>query len=181
MYSFKYGDMVANICRRSKSQTTYQSGAEIGYDISLQIGEYHHIETIGAGNQFHTEIIYDHIISFQFRELFGHFMKTFQKKTIGDLHDIGFVSAGNASGSFFASHLECISDYLFAAGTSNESTAECHVVRQHVFDTAIGVFDVFPYDGEIDRNARFGKNGIHSVESLENTFIGVGVPGFRGP
>ena len=101
MHSFKNADMIANICRRRKAQTTNQSGAKIRYNITLQVGQHHHIESIRSCNQFHAEIIHNHIICFQFRIFFCYFIKTFQEQAIGYFHDIGLMTAGNASCIFF--------------------------------------------------------------------------------
>ena len=66
------------------------------------------------------------------------------------------MSAGDATCAFFSSHLEGITDHLFTARTGDETTAQCHIVGQHVLDPAVCVFDVLAHDGQVDRDA-FGE------------------------
>ena len=115
--------MVADIGRWGKTQATHQSGTKITYNISLQVGKNHHIKQIGAANQFHTEIIYDHIIGFQFGVFFGNFIKHLKKQPIGQFHDIGLMTAGDPSGTFFLGHFESIFDHLHTTRTGNKPAA----------------------------------------------------------
>ena len=49
-----------------------------------------------------------------------------------------------------------------------------------MLNTTISVFDIFPYDCNIDRNAGLAEYGIYPVQGLKSSFVGIGIPGLPG-
>ena len=170
--------MITDISGRCKSKSAYQTCAKIRHDITLKIGKHHHIKIIRAGNQFHTEVINDHIISFQFGKFFGYFIKTVKKKTISDLHDIGFMAAGDPLCFFLPCHFKSIAYHLHGSGSGDEAAAKCYIMREHMFDTAISIFNIFSNYSDVDWNTGFAEYGINSMQTLKYSLISKCVPCF---
>ena len=176
MHGFEDRDMIADVGRGSKAQTSDQSRAKVRYNITLQIGQYYHIEQIGACNEFHTKVIHNNIIGLKVGILFGYFVEAFQEQPVGNLHNVGLMTTANAFCIFLAGHLEGITHYLHRAGAGNKTAAESHVLRKHVLDTTIGVFDIFANNGNVNGNAGLAKDGIDSVQRGKDAFVGIGIP-----
>src|SRR6185437_7902328 len=87
------------------------------------------------------------------------------------------MTAGDASRSLLFRRFERILDHLQAARTRYETAAQCHVLGQHMLDTPIGILDILPYNGDIDRDPGFGKYRIHTMQRLEDPFVRICVPG----
>ena len=177
MDCLKDADMIADIRGGCESQSAYQSGAEVADNITLQVGQHHHVEQVRSRDQFHAEVVYDHIIRLDLGILQGHLPETLQEESVRDLHDVCLMSAGDASGLFFAGHLEGIPDDLHRTGSGDEPAAQRHVVRQHMLDASVGVFYIFTDDRDIDRNAGPAEYGVHTMQGLEDPLVGIGVPG----
>ncbi len=62
----------------------------------------------------------------------------------------------------------------------NEAAAERNVVREHMFDSTVGIFDVLTYNSNIDRDPGIGEYSIYTMKGLEHALVGVGIPGFAG-
>jgi hypothetical protein len=45
-------------------------------------------------DQLHAAIVYDHVVVLYLRVLFGHFARSLQEQTVGELHNISFVYCG---------------------------------------------------------------------------------------
>ena len=80
----------------------------------------------------------------------GHLPETLQEQPVRQLHDIGLVPARDPFGAILLRHLECILDDLQTAGPGDKTTAQSHILRQHMFDAAISIFDVLSYNGDVD-------------------------------
>ena len=49
-----------------------------------------------------------------------------------------------------------------------------------MLNTAISIFDIFPYNGYVDWYTSFAKDSIYTMQGLEHSFVGISVPGFAG-
>ena len=180
MHGFENADMVADVGAGCKTQATHQTSAKIADDIALQVGKHHHIKAVGAGYEFHAEVIYNYIVGLQIGVFFSHFVKHFQEEAVGNFHDIGLVTAGNAAGTFLLGHFKSVANHLLTTGAGNETAAQGYVVGEHVLNTAVGIFNVFTNHGYINGDTGFAKHGIYAVQGLKHPLVGVGVPGFTG-
>src|SRR6185437_10320227 len=173
MNRFEDSDVVADIGGRREPKATHEPGTEVGNDVSLKIGEYYDIEILRPDHQFHGQIVDDDIIRLELGVFLRDLLKTFEEESVGEFHDVRLMAAGDAPGAVLLSHLEGVFDDLQAAGPGDKTTAECHVLREHMFDTAIGVFDIFPDNGDIDRDAGPGKHRIDAMQGLKDPLVGI--------
>src|SRR5690606_40526838 len=88
------------------------------------------------------------------------------------------MRTGNSSGAFFTGHFKSILNHLKAARAGNKPAAEGDVVGEHMLNATICVFNIFSYNGNVNWDPCLGEYGIHTGKGLENSFVGVGIPGF---
>src|SRR6476620_8637996 len=88
------------------------------------------------------------------------------------------MTAGNAASTFLLCHFKSITDHLHTTWTGDETTAQCHIMSKHVLNTTVSVFNILPYNGDVDRNTGFGEDGIYTMQCLKYALIGVSIPRF---
>jgi len=78
-----------------QAQAANQSGAEIGNDVAVEILAEQNVELFGAHDKLHRCVVDDLVFSFDLRMIFTDFVKTSQEQSVGQLHDVRFVHAGD--------------------------------------------------------------------------------------
>jgi hypothetical protein len=71
--------MISDVRGRGESEAAYKTCAQVAYDVALEIGEHYYVKRVGAGNELHTEVVYNHIVSLKPRIAFSNFIKTFEE------------------------------------------------------------------------------------------------------
>jgi hypothetical protein len=88
------------------------------------------------------------------------------------------MAASDAPRIFLPGHFKSISYHLHGARPGNEAAAKGNVVGEHVLDAAIGIFNIFADDRNINWYPGFTENSVNAVKCLKSSFIGVSVPCF---
>ena len=77
----------------------------------------------------------------------------------------------HALGSF-----KCEAEHFITARRGDDALGHHHIVTEAMFDTAVGVLDIFTHDGKVKLNARLAVWGHHARQCAKVPIVGVGAP-----
>lgn len=91
--SLEDGALVTNVTGGSETQTTDQTGAHVGQNVTVQVGHDQDLVVVGGGvgNDLQAGVVQELSIELDVGELLGDFPGSVQEETVGHLHDGGLV------------------------------------------------------------------------------------------
>jgi hypothetical protein len=97
-----------------------------------------------------------------------------EEHAVGELVDVCFVQAGDLLAAPGPGQLEGIADRRRRTGTGDHLQALGDIRRLHVFDAAVGVFDVLPDDDHVQAGPAVG----HAGQRADRSDVGIQIEGF---
>src|SRR6266480_762028 len=92
---FEDCDFPTHIATRNDARTSDEASANVGQDAAVQVGHDHDVELLWSRYALHRGIVDDHVVCFQSRVIFCDLLECVSEETVGKLHDIGLVYAGD--------------------------------------------------------------------------------------
>jgi len=137
MDSFKDGAFVADVSRGSKAETTDQTGAHIGENVSVEVGHDKNLVIVGERVSDHLEarVVEKFGIELDVRELLGNGAGSGEEETVGHLHDGGLVDGADLLAANGLSMLEGITKDALAGISGNELDALDNSVNDNVLNS----------------------------------------------
>jgi hypothetical protein len=89
------GDVAAHVASRDDTRSTNKTSANVGKDTSVQVGHDHNIKLLWPGDTLHGGVVDDHILGGESGVVLANALEGVAEETIGQLHDVGLVDAGN--------------------------------------------------------------------------------------
>lgn len=89
------GDITTHIAAGDNTRATDKSSGNVGKNTAIQVGHDHDVELLGLADALHGSVIDDHVVGLELREFLGESVEGAAEETIGQLHDVGLVDAGN--------------------------------------------------------------------------------------
>jgi hypothetical protein len=87
--------LTAHVGTRDDAGTTNESSTDVGQDGSVQVRHDQHVKLLGPGDSLHGRIVDNHVVDLETRVLLGNLVERLAEETVGQLHDVGLVDAGN--------------------------------------------------------------------------------------
>ena len=91
------GDFAAHIAAWYDACTANEAGTDVGEDAAVEVGHDHHVELLGSAHALHACVVDDHVVRFDCGIFFADPLDSVAEETVGELHDVGFVDAGDLS------------------------------------------------------------------------------------
>ncbi len=63
--------------------------------IISHLGAYHNVELLRPADTLHGGIVNDHVVDFECGVVLAYFLDGVAEQTVGELHDVGLVYAGD--------------------------------------------------------------------------------------
>src|SRR5262249_37329382 len=77
---FEDGDLFANVCAGRNAQPAHESSSKIRDDVSVKVLQQQNIKLVGVDHELHAGVVYDQIVCFDIRIVFGNFPETVQEQ-----------------------------------------------------------------------------------------------------
>src|SRR5882724_9635847 len=94
VHCLKHRPFLPDVCARHQAQTSNQTSAQIRHDITVKVFQEHHVKLFGPHDKLHARVIDDLVVSLNLGILGRHFPEAIEKESVGQLHDVCFMSAG---------------------------------------------------------------------------------------
>ena len=124
VHRLKHCAFLADVCTRHQAQTADQPSTQIRHDVAVKIFQQHHVKLFRPHHQLHARVVDDLVVSLNLGKLGGHFSEAIEEESVGQFHDVCFMTAGyflaalaprilesksrNASGSFLRNDLQAL-------------------------------------------------------------------------
>lgn len=89
------GDVAAHVAAGDDTRATDKTGTNVGQDTSVQVGHDHDVELLGPGDTLHRGVVDNHVVGLESGVVLTNPLDGVAEKTIGQLHDVGLVDAGD--------------------------------------------------------------------------------------
>jgi hypothetical protein len=88
-------DLAAHVAARNDTRATDEGSTNVGENATVEVRHDHDVELLRAGNSLHGGIVDNHVVDLKGRVLLGDLVEGAAEQTVGKLHDVGLVDAGN--------------------------------------------------------------------------------------
>lgn len=92
---FKDGDLATHAAAGHDTRATDKGGTDVGQDTTVKVGHDHNIKLLRARDSLHGGVVDNHVADLESREVLGDLVEGAAEQTIGELHDVGLVDAGD--------------------------------------------------------------------------------------
>lgn len=89
------GNLTAHVAAGDDTGATNQGGTNVGQDASVQVRHDHDVKLLRAGNSLHGGVVDNHVVDLEGGVLLGGLVEGAAEQTVGQLHDVGLVDAGD--------------------------------------------------------------------------------------
>lgn len=89
------GNIAAHVAAGNQTGATDQGGTNVGQDATVQVGHDHDVKLLGLRDTLHAGVVDDHVVVLDAGELGGDLLAGVAEETVGQLHDVGLVDAGD--------------------------------------------------------------------------------------
>ena len=127
-------------------------------------------------HQVHAECINDHVGRGNAWVFQGHGAESFQEQAVSHLHDVGLVGAVHGVNPHALGSFKCEAEHFITARRGDDALGDHHIVTEAMFNTAVGVLDIFTHDGKVKLNARLAVWGDHARQCAKVPIVGVCAP-----
>lgn len=89
------GDITTHVASGNNTGTTDETSTNVGENTTVQVGHNHNVELLGSGDTLHRGVVDDHVVGLDGGVLLTDLLDGVAEQTVGKLHDVGLVDAGN--------------------------------------------------------------------------------------
>lgn len=96
-YGLEHGVLATNVASGNDTGTSDETSSDVGNNVTVQVGHDHNVELLGLGDKLHGGVVDNHVVELDARAgiLLGDLTAGVEEETIGQLHDVGLVDAGD--------------------------------------------------------------------------------------
>src|SRR5262249_32845983 len=176
---FEDGDLFANVCAGRNAQPAHESSSKIRDDVSVKVLQQQNIKLVGVDHELHAGVVYDQIVCFDIRIVFGNFPETVQEQVVGHLHDVRLMNGGDLLAAFLPGVFKREFGDASRRAISDDLQAFHDSGNDFVLESGVKVFSVLAHDDEInvivaslDAGQRFNRPKIRvQVELFSQTHV----------
>lgn len=134
--------LVSNVSRWSQSETTDQTGAHIGQNVSVQVGHDENLVVVwgGIGDDSQAGVIEEFSVEVDAREVLSNILGGVKEETVGHLHDGGLVDDADLLPSNLLSVLEGKSEDTLRCLSGDKLDTLHNTINNNVLNS--GVFSL---------------------------------------
>jgi len=146
----KDGDVAAHVAARNNTGTTDKGSGDVGQDTTVQVGHDHDVELLRAADALHGSVVNDHVVALQLGVVLGQAVEGAAEETVGQLHDVGLVDAGDLLTVVRQGEAEGELGNAFRLGTGDNLERLDDAGHALVLQAAVLALGVLTDDAEID-------------------------------
>jgi len=152
VHSLEDGALVTDISGRSKTETTDQTSAHIGQDISVKVGHDEDLVVVGERIRDHLQasVVQQLRIELDIGVVLGDLTGCAQEKTVGHLHDGGLVHGADLLAANGLCVLECEAEDALGSLAGDELDALDDTINNDVLNTRVFTLGVLTDQNSVD-------------------------------
>ena len=89
------GDVTAHVAAGHHAGAANKRGGNVGQNAAVQVGHDHDVELLGPADALHGGVVDDHVVALELGVVLGQAVEGAAEETVGQLHDVGLVDAGD--------------------------------------------------------------------------------------
>lgn len=146
----EHSDIATHVAARHNTGTTNEGRADVGQDATVQVRHDHDIELLGARDSLHGGVVDNHIVHFQSGIVLGNLVEGAAEETVGQLHDVGLVNAGNLLSVVGQGEAKCKLGNALRLGAGDDLEGLDDSLHGLVLQTGVLSLGVLTDDAEVD-------------------------------
>lgn len=91
----EHGNVAAHVAAWHNTRATNKRGANVGQNATVQVGHDHDVELLRLGDALHGGVVDNHVVGLDGGVLGSSLLEGGAEETVGQLHDVGLVDAGD--------------------------------------------------------------------------------------
>lgn len=144
------GNIAAHVAAGNDTGTTDESSTNVGEDTTVEVGHDHDVKLLGARDSLHGGVVDNHVVDLEGRELLGNLVESAAEETIGKLHDVGLVDAGNLGAVVGESKVEGKLGNALRLGAGDDLEGLNDAVDTLVLETRVLTLGVLTDDAQVN-------------------------------
>ena len=144
------GDIAAHVAAGNDTGATDKGSGDVGKNATVKVGHDHDVELLGLADALHGGVIDDHVVALELGEVLGEAVEGAAEETIGELHDVGLVNAGNLLALVGKGELEGELGDALGLGAGDDLERLDDAIDGLVLEAGVLTLGVLTDDAEID-------------------------------
>ena len=144
------GDITAHVAAGNDTRATDEGSGDVGENTTVKVGHDHDVELLGLADALHGGVIDDHVVALELGEVLGEAVEGAAEETIGELHDVGLVDAGNLLALVGKGELEGELGDALGLGAGDDLERLDDAIDGLVLEAGVLTLGVLTDDAEID-------------------------------
>jgi len=144
------GNVTTHVAAGNHTGAANKGSADVGEDASVKVGHDHHVELLGARHSLHGSIVHNHIVHLEGGVVLSDLVESAAEETIGQLHDVGLVNAGNLLPVVGESEAEGELGDTLGLGAGDDLEGLDHALDRLVLEAGVLALGVLTDDAEVD-------------------------------
>lgn len=152
MDGLKDGALITDVARGGQTQTTDQTGAHVGENVTVQVGHDEDLVVVGKGICDHLQagVVEQLGVKLDIGEVLGNIAGDAQKETVGHLHDGGLVDDADLLAADLLGVLEGESQHALTSRAGDELDALDDAIDDNVLDARVLALGVLSDQDGVD-------------------------------
>lgn len=130
--------------------STNEGSANVGQNATVKVGHDQNVELLGTGHSLHGSVVHNHVVHLQGGVVLGDLVECAAEETIGQLHDVGLVDAGNLLAVVGKGEAEGELGDTLRLGASDDLQGLDNAVDGLVLEAGVLTLGVLTDDAEVD-------------------------------
>jgi len=89
------GDLTTHVATGNDTGATDETSADVGENATVKVGHDHDVELLRTADTLHAGVVDNHVVGLDGGVLLADLLDGVAEETVGKLHDVGLVDAGN--------------------------------------------------------------------------------------
>lgn len=165
--SLEDGALVTNVAGGSETETTNQTSAHIGQNVTVKVRHDQDLVVVGerVGDHLQAGVVEKLVIELDAGKVLGNLTADIEEETVGHLHDGGLVDNSDLGTSDGLGLLEGKSEHTLRRLTGDELDGLNHTVNNDVLNARVFTLSVFSDQNSVDIVVRGLETSDRSARS----------------
>lgn len=143
-------DLATHAAAGNDTRATNESGTNIGQNATVKVRHDHDIELLGSGHSLHGGVVDNHVVDLEGRVVLGDVVEGAAEETVGQLHDVGLVDAGDLLAAVGEGKAEGELGNALRLGAGDDLERLNHTRHALVLEARVLALSVLTDDAQID-------------------------------
>ena len=173
--SLEDGALVTDVAGGGQTETTDETGAHVGENVTVQVGHDEDLVVVGSGvgDDLEAGVVEELGVELDVRVLLGDLATKVEEETVGHLHNGGLVDDANLGLANVLGVLEGVAEHALGGLAGDQLDRLNNTVHNDVLDARVFALGVLTDEDGVD----VVVGGLVSLDALAGTHVGEQVEG----